>query len=269
MFTIPNAVDSSAFYPDKVVSDADMLNIIVVGRLAHRKGITLLVELIPLACSKFPQVRFLIGGAGPLRLLLEEMVERHQLHDRVEILGGILHSDVRSLMCRGRIFLNCSLTESFGSAIIEAASCGLFIVSTGVGGVPEILPPDMIKYTKTHDVDNLLTALCDAIEIVQSHGLNPTHMHQTVKSLYSWEDVTARTIRVYRYALKKKEYSLSYQIRQYCSVGPISGILSVLLQIVDHIFLFFLEVVRPSASIDRARCVRPYLKKNEEIDEQA
>jgi phosphatidylinositol glycan class A protein len=39
---------------------------------------------------------------------------------------------------RGHIFLNCSLTESFCIALLEAASCGLFVVSCRVGGVPEV-----------------------------------------------------------------------------------------------------------------------------------
>ena len=47
-------------------------------------------------------------------------------------------------MCRGHIFLNTSLTEAFCIAILEAASCGLLCVSTNVGGIPEVLPPDMI-----------------------------------------------------------------------------------------------------------------------------
>lgn len=42
------------------------------------------------------------------------------------------------MLVRGHIFLNCSLTESFCIAILEAACCGLFVVSTRVGGVPEV-----------------------------------------------------------------------------------------------------------------------------------
>ena len=47
---------------------------------------------------------------------------------------------------RGSIFLNTSLTEAFGIAILEAACAGLYVVSTRVGGVPEILPEDMISF---------------------------------------------------------------------------------------------------------------------------
>ena len=47
---------------------------------------------------------------------------------------------VRDVLAQGHIFLNCSLTESFCIAIVEAACAGLFVVSTNVGGVTEVLP---------------------------------------------------------------------------------------------------------------------------------
>lgn len=72
-------------------------------------------------CERYPNLHFIIGGDGPKRLLLEEMREKSQLHDRVEILGAVPHSRVRSVLVRGHIFLNCSLTESFCIAILEAA----------------------------------------------------------------------------------------------------------------------------------------------------
>jgi phosphatidylinositol glycan class A protein len=43
------------------------------------------------------------------------------------------------------------LTESFGIAILEAACAGLYVVSTRVGGVPEILPEDMISFANPEE----------------------------------------------------------------------------------------------------------------------
>src|ERR1700761_3246679 len=91
------------------------------------------------------------------------MRERHLLQDRIELLGLVKHSDVHGVCCvrshgpsisrnytqillRGAIFLNTALTEAFGTAILEAACAGLYVVSTKVGGVPEVLPPDMISF---------------------------------------------------------------------------------------------------------------------------
>lgn len=55
------------------------------------------------------------------------------------------------VLTRGQIYLNTSLTEAFGISIIEAASAGLFVVSTRVGGVPEILPDDMIEFARADE----------------------------------------------------------------------------------------------------------------------
>jgi len=54
------------------------------------------------------------------------------------------HADVRNVLTRGHIFLNSSLTEAFCIAMVEAASCGLYVVATRVGGVPEVLPPHLL-----------------------------------------------------------------------------------------------------------------------------
>ncbi len=72
------------------------------------------------------------------------MRDKYNLSDRMELLGGVPHEKVRDVLCRGHIFLNTSLTEAFCIAIIEAACCGLLCVSTNVGGIPEVLPRDMI-----------------------------------------------------------------------------------------------------------------------------
>ena len=64
------------------------------------------------------------GGDGPKRIDLEQMREKYQLHDRVELIGAVKHSEVRDVLVKGHIFLNTSLTEAFCIAIVEAASCG-------------------------------------------------------------------------------------------------------------------------------------------------
>ena len=54
--------------------------------------------------------------------------------------------DESQVLARGTVFVNTSLTEAFGIAILEAACAGLYVVSTRVGGIPEILPEDMISF---------------------------------------------------------------------------------------------------------------------------
>lgn len=54
-------------------------------------------------------------------------------------------------MVRGHIYLHPSLTEAFGTVLVEAASCGLYVVCTRVGGVPEVLPPHMTIFSEPEE----------------------------------------------------------------------------------------------------------------------
>uniref|UniRef100_A0A452THB4 phosphatidylinositol N-acetylglucosaminyltransferase n=1 Tax=Ursus maritimus TaxID=29073 RepID=A0A452THB4_URSMA len=137
---IPNAVDPTDFTPDPFRRHDSIITIVVVSRLVYRKGTDLLSGIIPELCQKYPDLNFIIGGEGPKRIILEEVRERYQLHDRVRLLGALEHKDVRNVLVQGHIFLNTSLTEAFCMAIVEAASCGLQVYDRVAGEA--VLPMD-------------------------------------------------------------------------------------------------------------------------------
>lgn len=58
---IPNAVDASEFVPNPAARDPSKVTIVVMSRLVYRKGIDLLIEVIPEICRRFPNVHFVIG----------------------------------------------------------------------------------------------------------------------------------------------------------------------------------------------------------------
>lgn len=65
-----------------------------------------------------------------------ERVRELRLEDRVTFTGAIPKTDVANHLARGDIFLNTTNYESFGVSVVEAAACGLCIVSTNVGELP-------------------------------------------------------------------------------------------------------------------------------------
>lgn len=69
----------------------------VLSRLVYRKGMDLIIDVIPRICALFPHVHFLIGGDGPKRVMMEEMREKYQLQERVEMIGAVAHGDVRKV----------------------------------------------------------------------------------------------------------------------------------------------------------------------------
>ena len=244
---IPNAIDPTYFTPDPAARDPTRITCVVISRLFYRKGVDLLLEVIPALCAAEPRLDFLIGGDGPKRVALEEMRERHQLQDRVTLLGAIAHKDVRSVLVQGDLFLNVSLTEAFCIAIIEAASCGLLVVSTRVGGIPEVLPSDMLVLADPV-AEDLADKVLGALE--RASDVSAQQTHDRVKNMYSWANVAERTEVVYERVWKEALPSLFERLQRAYQLGPVAGKVLCCLLAWLHFLLQAISWLRPASEID-------------------
>lgn len=249
---IPNAVETAVFFPDLNKKPSSKVTIIVVSRLVYRKGVDLMAGVIPVICSRHPNVQFIIGGDGPKRLVIEEVRERHRLQERITMLGAIEHDSVRDVMVQGDIFLNASLTEAFCMAIVEACACGLQVVSTRVGGVPEVLPPDLILLCDP-SVRGLLEGLECAIERHRRGDVVPAaEAHARVSRFYRWENVAKRTQRVYDAIDHEPPVSLRQRLDRAKRSGFVFAQIFWLVVLILHVTHLVLSYIRPNSLIDKA-----------------
>ena len=248
---IPNALDPTKFVPDPTKRCPDRIKIVVISRLVYRKGVDLLVGIIPIICRDLKDVDFIIGGDGNRLLSLQEMVEQQRLQERVTFLGAVPHAKVRDVLCQGHVFLNCSLTESFCIALLEAACCGLVVVSTRVGGVPEVLPEDMV-FLSDPNVTTLVQDLKKAIHRQRSKvdAADPFDFHRRVHGMYSWQRVAEETTHVYKKVCNQKRLTLLERLQRYASIGGISGMVVCLLVMTLEFWILFVEWWQPLESID-------------------
>jgi phosphatidylinositol glycan class A protein len=238
------------------------ITIVVVSRLVYRKGVDLLVGIIPSICHAIDTVDFLVGGDGSKMLDLQEMVERERLQERVEFLGSIPHVKVRDVLVRGHVFLNCSLTESFCIAILEAASCGLLVVSTNVGGVPEVLPDDMIMLAEPN-VASMVEKIRLAVECQPREKDVAWETHERIKQMYSWERVATETAKVYETVQEQERRSFLERMSCYQSLGGISGFVVCSFVLIAQLWLLFIEWWQPRNPIDIVPDLTPLSKPNE------
>ncbi|KAF8430897.1 glycosyltransferase family 4 protein [Boletus edulis BED1] len=252
VYTIPNALVAEQFIPSPWPQPLETINIVVISRLAYRKGIDLLVATAPRICAAFPNVNFIVGGDGPKLNDLLQARERHLLQDRIELLGPVRHRDVRDVLIRGSIFLNTSLTEAFGIAILEAACTGLYVVSTRVGGVPEILPQDMISFANP-DEDDVFRALSEAIDIVTRGAHDRLEAHARVTRFYDWAHIAERTEAVYDAVVRSESIDFETRVRRTMSLGPFAGLIYTIILVVDCLFFLFLEWWMPRHDMDFVR----------------
>ncbi|MPC26734.1 Phosphatidylinositol N-acetylglucosaminyltransferase subunit A [Portunus trituberculatus] len=266
---IPNALDSQVFRPDVTKRPTDKLNIIVMSRLQYRKGVDLQPDIIRYICQHYPYVNFIIGGDGPKRSLLEEV--RDEVGDeRLSLLGAVPHGQVHSVLVKGHIFLNTSLTEAFCIAICEAVCSGLQVVSTNVGGIPEVLPAHLIHLAHPN-VKSLTEKLELAIRLEETgQRVGPWEMHQEVKNTYLWSDVMRRTELVYsKVHQEESSADLVHRIPRYKKCGLVAGWFMMFLVTLQFLLLKICDRLWPVEDIDVVpnfpRIAREKYKLEEEI----
>uniref|UniRef100_A0A0R0EIF9 Glycosyl transferase family 1 domain-containing protein n=1 Tax=Glycine max TaxID=3847 RepID=A0A0R0EIF9_SOYBN len=173
------------------------------------------------------------------------MREKHSLQDRVEMLGAVQHVQMLG-----------SLTEAFCIAILEAASCGLLTVSTRVGGVPEVLPDEMIVLAEP-DPGDMVHAIQKAISMLPK--IDPQAMHNRMRELYNWHDVAKRTEIVYDRAFKCSNQNLLERLSRYLFCGAWAGKLFFLVMIVGFLLWQLLELWQPADDIEECKhCCQHY-----------
>jgi len=107
--------------------------LITVAGLGKAKGFDILLK----ALQNMTDVELLIVGGGPERIELERLAARLGLADRVKFLGHVPHKEVWRHLFSSSIFIMPSLREGLPRALLEAMACGLFIIATNVGGIPD------------------------------------------------------------------------------------------------------------------------------------
>jgi len=266
--------------PSQPIGPDDPITIIVISRLFYNKGTDLLISALPLLLRRHSNLRFIIAGSGPKAIDLEQTLDSlpQQLvytssgQPRVVLLGSIRHEEVRDVMVRGHMLLSTSLTEAFGTVLVEAASCGLMVVATRVGGVPEVLPGNMTVFVLP-EVQDVCRGVTEAVGLMTTKAVRRDRFHDQVKMMYSWSDIARRTERVYdlitgsNSAPDNSEYynsewenygqpattqsfALIDRLKRYFGCGIWAGKLFVIVVVVDYLIYCILEILYPRSQID-------------------
>jgi glycosyltransferase involved in cell wall biosynthesis len=113
--------------------------VLFCGRLSEEKDPLSLMEAFRLLLVNRPDARLMLVGDGPLRPRIEQLAAAWNIADRVALAGEVQHDQVARHMRQADVFCLSSVREGYPNVLLEALACGLPIVATNVGGVPEIV----------------------------------------------------------------------------------------------------------------------------------
>lgn len=133
---IPNFVDTERFAPQAAAPKGHVPRAVHVSNFRPVKRVPWLVEAFARATTG-TKAEFVLVGDGPTRSEACEVARRLGLGARVRFLGE--RDALPELLSPADVFLLSSSEESFGLSALEAMSCGVPVVATEVGGVPEVI----------------------------------------------------------------------------------------------------------------------------------
>ena len=193
---IPNGVEADIFFPrEKVKPIHNKLNIITVARLIKRKGIQdLLKALSELRNDNGYSKNFslLVVGKGSYESQLKNLCKQLNLEDMVTFYGFCPRCDLPELYRNSDIFVLPSMAESFGIVFAEAMACGLPVICTKVGAIPDLIEDRNGILTESNNVE----ALKQAISYMMKHKEKWSSMGRASRDKickeYSWEGVAKK-----------------------------------------------------------------------------
>lgn len=112
--------------------------ILYAGTLNQRKGYYDLINAFSAIASKHPEWKLILAGNGEIHKG-KELVFKNNISDQVEFRGWVVDSDKDLLFKEASIFCLPSYAEGFPMAVLDAWAYGLPVITTPVGGIPDIV----------------------------------------------------------------------------------------------------------------------------------
>lgn len=111
--------------------------IVAIGRLSTEKNFSMLIDAMSILSNVEKDTRLVIIGEGQLRNSIQRKISDRNLESRIFLAG--YRNDTRALMPLFKALVISSLTEGLPLTMLEAMASGLPVISTKVGGIPEVI----------------------------------------------------------------------------------------------------------------------------------
>lgn len=209
---IPPGIDTDKFKPSEMpgvilgrygIPPAGRV-VLAIGRLVERKGFEYLVRAMKPVLSEYPEACLAIGGTGPEGDRLRQMAEDMDIEGAVHLLGKIPDQHLASIYGKAAVFVLPAIvddagdTEGLGMVTIEAMSCGVPVIGSDVGGIPDVIADGKNGYLVAEkDVDSL----AGKIKSVLSNPAIGRQMGQVgrerAQAIFNWQVNAEQTAKVY------------------------------------------------------------------------
>lgn len=173
--------------------------ILFFGNLVAYKGPDILLKAFSIVKKSYPNVMLVYAGRGEIQAELEDLSVKMGLNDSVKF-TGFVEEELKTLYYHSAdIFCLPSVTmaEAFGIVNLEAMACGLPVVSSRLGGIPDIVQDGkngiIVEPGDIEALANALTKLLEDDKLRAKMSLEGKKMSKN----YSWAKIAEETEKIY------------------------------------------------------------------------
>lgn len=198
---IPNGIDLEIFKPldkEKIKRELGLSKKVVgfVGNLKKIKRADKLAEIFEYILSK-KDVEFLVVGDGELRENVEKECQKRNLN--VKFVGRVSQDKVPYYMNAMDVMILPSRNEGFPTVVNEAQACGIPVVGSSNGGIPEAIGDGGIV---VEEGENFEKRFAEAVINLLANPIDSNYIREKALE-YSWENVVKKEVEVYEEVLKE------------------------------------------------------------------
>ncbi len=177
------------------------IQILFLGNLTQRKGIYDILEVVPKIKDKFIDVNFVFAGSeefpGDLNRFKKECVAK-EINNSIKLIFNFSDNEKMKLFFESDIYLLPSYAEGLPISLLEAMAAGLPVISTPVGGIPEVIEEGVNGFIiSPGDTDDLANKICKLVEDKDLREMMGEKNQLTIKQMYDWLIVSKKISSMY------------------------------------------------------------------------
>ena len=179
------------------IGDEEMV-VSFLGRLVLEKGLDVFSDAIDAARAKGVPLRVVAIGDGPARSYFQE-----RLPDAV-FTGQLTGAELATAFASTDVFLNPSITETFGNVTLEAMASGLPVMAAAASGTTSLVQDNVTgRLAEPGDIDAMANELADYARnpgLRLKHGAAGLEFAKTM----DWDEINAAVMRVYERVIERR-----------------------------------------------------------------
>ena len=192
---IYNAVDFLGKLPERQKPDFPIL--VTACRLTPWKGVEMLIRVMARLKDKYPDIKFEILGEGSQEESLKSLVKSSKLEKNVNFRGRVSQSEILSIFAHSTIFVLNTNYEGLSHTILEAMSVGIPVITTPVGGNPELIKDNenglLVKYNDEAVWQTAIERLLNEESLQEKFIANS----RKVLEKFKWDELLQKTANVF------------------------------------------------------------------------